>query len=242
MIYFIIFIVCISAYLIRYNHKYENPYKLICLFGKKGSGKTTTESKYMLHYASRGYRIYTDIDGCKLPGVTLFKLSDLKDHLPAPKSCILLDEVGLSMSNRDFKSFDKGLREFFKLQRHAKAVVIINSQGFDMDKSVRLLVDKFYFIQRVGPISLARPIKQVQKPNDMSSPTNDSPVLETYKWGFITDWKFTWIPRYARMFDSFALPARPQIGGDIVPGKAPADKKSAKKWLHDLNRAARKGK
>lgn len=242
MIYVLLIFACGIIYITRYNIKFNNPYKLICLFGKKGSGKTTTEAKYMLRYASKGYRIYTDIDGVKLPGVTIFKLSDLKDHLPAPKSCILLDEVGLSMSNRDFKSFDKGLREFFKLQRHAKCVVIINSQGFDMDKSVRLLVDEFYFIQRVGPFSLARPITQVQKPNDMSSPTNDSPVLETYKWGLLTSWKLTWIPRYANMFDSFSLPDRPMLGGPIVPGQVIQDKKSAKKWLRALNRTARKGK
>lgn len=236
LILFISFFVALGVY----NRKWNSPYKLICLFGKKGSGKTTTEAKYMLHYASKGYQIYTDIDGVQLPGVHIMRLSDLKDHWPSPHSCILLDEVGLTMSNRDFKSFDKGLREFFKLQRHAKCVVIVNSQGFDMDKSVRLLVDVFYFVQRVGPLCLRRPIKQVQKPNDMTSPTNDSPIIETYKWGMIWDWKFTWIPKYAHMFSSFALPDRPWIEAPAIPGDMPASPKSARAWLRSLNRQARK--
>lgn len=240
MIWVLILIFCAIFGLFLYNRKYNSPYQLICLFGRKGSGKTTTEAKYMLRYASKGYQIYTDIDGVALPGVHLMKLSDLKDHWPKPKSCILLDEVGLSMSNRDFKSFDKGLREFFKLQRHAKCVVIINSQGFDMDKSVRLLCDKFYFVQRIGPLSLRRPIRQVQKPNDMTSPTNDSPIIETYKWGMIWDWKITWIPRYAHMFSSFALPDRPQLPDDLTQGELPESPRAARAWLRALNRQARK--
>ena len=242
MIWILILIFCFILGVFMYNRKYNSPYKLICLFGRKGSGKTTTEARLAMKYVKRGYHIYTDIDGFKLPGSTIFSLAELKVAYPAPKSCVLLDEVGLSMSNRDFKSFDKGLREFFKLQRHAECVVIVNSQGFDMDKSVRILCDEFYFVRRIGPLTLLQPIIQTQKPNDMQSGTNDSPVVESYKWGSIFSWRFTWIPRYAHMFDSFALPPRERIVGTVVPGDAPDSPKSARAWLRALNKQARRGR
>lgn len=52
--------------------------------------------------------------------------------------------------NRGFKNFPTEVRDYFKLQRHYKHVVILASQTFDVDKKIRDLADdrKFTYIPK----------------------------------------------------------------------------------------------
>lgn len=203
-----------SAYifLVIYSKRWNNPFTLTFLFGRKGSGKTTLMAKMMLKDKKRGWTIYTDVQGIKIPGARIFDLSELNTKSPPPKSAVYLDEVGLSMDNRNYKAFSSGLRDWYALQRHYKCKVVVNSQAFDVDKKVRDRTDSFYYVTKIaGTISIARPIVLKIKPNDMSNPSQDSPIVTSYRWGSLLAWKITWLPRYAKWFDSFEAPPREDV-------------------------------
>lgn len=93
----------------------------------------------MMKYLKKGWTVYTDIDNCNLPGVRIMNAMDLSDFAPAENSAIFLDEAGILFDNRNFKNFNSGLRDFFKLQRKYKCRVFLNSQSFDIDKKFVML-------------------------------------------------------------------------------------------------------
>lgn len=240
----ILFIFFIGLIIFKlYDKRFTNVYPLNLLFGQKGAGKSTLMAKLMLKYQSKGWTIYTDLEGVIIPGVRLIDIRDLSKFSPDPKSAIFLDEIGLSQNNRDFKYFDKGLREFYAKQRHFQCVVWCNSQSFDCDKFIRNRTENLYFVQKLaGCISLARPIVEKQKPNDMSSPTNDNPVLQYYKWGKLIDWKVTFLPRYIHLFDSFSVPDRADLPYTSIAGEPIQGRRAARLFLRNLNRDARKNR
>ena len=137
----ILFVLVVSlSYLAK---KYNNPYKLTFIFGKKGAGKSCYMVHEMLRYMRRGYHVYTDMEDCRIPGVRLVSVAELSTFRPEPNSALFLDEVGISMDNRNFKNFPPGLRDFFKYLRKMKCVCYINSQAFDVDKKARDTTDKW---------------------------------------------------------------------------------------------------
>ena len=73
MIYVILFIILLLLFL-RYCNSYSNPYKLIMVFGKKGSGKTTYLTKEALKAIKRGTKVYSTV---KIPGTNFFDVYDI---------------------------------------------------------------------------------------------------------------------------------------------------------------------
>ena len=125
-----------------YSRRFANPYRLIFIFGKKGAGKSTLMVHEMLKDLKRGWYVYTDMQDCVVPGIRIIKSSaDLAKFVPEQNSAIYLDEVGIAFDNRSYKTFDSGLRDFFKLQRKYKCKVVMNSQSFDVDKKIRDVTD-----------------------------------------------------------------------------------------------------
>lgn len=206
-----IFIIIIAIIVFKFLSSFRTNFTLNYLLGRKGAGKTSYMVKLMLLYKKRGWTIYTDLKGVNIPGVRIFDLKSLKDCSPPPRSAVFLDEVGLSMDNRQYASFSTGLRDWYALQRHYKCVVFINSQAFDVDKKVRDRVDNFLFLQKIGPLSFIRPIIQQVRPNDMSNPQCDNPVSQVYRWGSIFAWKIIYLPKYQKYFDSFIAPPRSDV-------------------------------
>lgn len=195
-----------------YAKRFANPYKLTYIFGKKGSGKSTLMVKYMLYYEKRGWHVYTDIKDCIVPGVRIISnASQLADFTLEANSVLCLDEVGISFDNRNFKSFPPGLRDWFKFQRKYKVRVFLNSQSYDVDKKIRDCVDGMLLQSCIGNvIGVSRPI---YKSVSLTEPSADSEsrVAEKLKFAPVWKWKFTWLPRYFKYFDSFDAPKRPFI-------------------------------
>ena len=190
--------------------KYKNPYKLIFIFGKKGSGKSCLMVKKLLEYKKRGYTCYTDMP-VNIPDVRIINSNDLRNHWPDEKSALFLDEVGLTWDNRGFKTFDKGFTEFFKLQRKCKCVVYMNSQSFDIDKKIRDVTDSMILQTNLGNvISISRPIlrkvKLVEATGDSESRIADDLMFDRF-WHY----KFYYMPKYFKYFYSFEKPARPPL-------------------------------
>lgn len=185
--------------------KYNNPYKLYLVFGKKGSGKTTFLVKKAIHYLNLGWNVYTNIDDMCMPGLRHFIPTDLGNFVPENNSVLLIDEINLFWDNRDFKSFPKSTQKFFRLQRHYKVLIYCASQTYDCDKKIRDQTDMMYLCTSwKNIISIARPI--IKKPVvTVSDSQSESRISEDLKILPFFSWKFTLIPRYKSFYNSFAV-------------------------------------
>lgn len=218
MLVSIIIIFCVI--LVGFNlvaRKYRNPYSLIFLFGKKGSGKSCYMVNEMLKHLKHGWNVYTDIQDINIPGVRIIKSStELSNFAPEANSAIFLDEVGISFDNRGFKSFPTGLRDFFKLQRKYRCKVYMNSQAFDVDKKIRDVTDSMILMSNIANcIAVLRPIRRTVT---LTAPSGDSEsrIADQLKFERIWHWKFYWMPEYFKYFDSFNVPARPEMPYELV--------------------------
>lgn len=208
-IYSVLFVVlAVYVVLCYFRHKYRNPYTLTFIFGKKGAGKSCYMVKMMLKYLRHGWYVYTDMKDIRIPGVRLIDTKALEHFRPEEGSAIFLDEVGISMDNRDFKSFPPGLRDFFKYIRKMKCCVYMNSQAFDVDKKVRDTTDRMVLqVALFDCISLSRPIKRTVTLTE-STAQADSRIADELSFCGILSWRLFWMPAYFKYFDSFEMPKR----------------------------------
>lgn len=218
---FVIFVFGVIGFLIYCSYKYNNPNKLIFIFGKKGSGKSTYMVSLMVRHIKRGWHVYTNMDDVNIPGVRIFDVSSLTTMVPEPHSVLFIDEGGLIWDNRGHKTFDKGYTEFFKLQRKYKCKVYINSQDFDVDKKIRQLVDSMVLMSSIANcIGVIRPIVRKVALVEASA-QGESRIADNLKFGSIFSFKFLWLPSYFKYFDSYAAPHREpvpfrEVVGDIA--------------------------
>lgn len=184
------------AFLFFLNYKYRNPYKCIFIFGKKGAGKSCFMVRQMHRYLRRGWNVYTDMADVKIPGVRIISVSDLASFRPEPRSLLCLDEVGITMDNRSFKSFPPGLRDFFKYVRKMQIVVIMNSQAYDVDKKVRDTTDSMLLLQSIGSLfCIARPI---HRSITLTAPSaeSESRIADVLRFSWVFDWRVYYMPAY----------------------------------------------
>lgn len=212
MLKIIFFLLTISAaYFYRVSLDYKNPYKLIMIFGKKGSGKNTLLTKWSIMYNKLGYTVFSDSE--------IFNTYKLDTNwigkYDFPKNSVLLiQEAGITWDNRNFKSFPQEVRDFFKLQRHKNVIVVLASQSFDVDKKLRDLTDEMYLITNCMRIfSIAKRINKkitIHKA-DKDDTNSESFLTESYSFDLPFFWKFTYIPRYVRYFNSFEAVKKPLV-------------------------------
>lgn len=221
-----------------YSRKYNNPFKLTFIFGKKGSGKSTYMVKLMLRYLKRGWAVYTDMSDVIIPGVRIIDSRYLEKCAPECNAALFLGEAGITYDNRNYSKFPDGVRDLFKFERKYKFRCYMDSQSYDIDKKIRDVVDGMILQSNIGNVlAISRPIV---KTVDLTDPSADheSRVAEKLKFAPIWRWKFTWLPRYFKYFDSFSAPARPPlpyltVGPEVL---------TAKQELRTLNRKWRKNK
>ena len=139
----IIFLFLIYKIYDELTKDYVNPYKLIMVFGKKGAGKTTFLTKIAIKAIRQGKTVYSTVF---IPGTILIAASEFGVYKFNPGSIVLIDEVSLVWSNRDFKTFNKTTESAFRLQRHDQITVYLFSQSFDIDKKIRDLTDSMYLL------------------------------------------------------------------------------------------------
>lgn len=201
--------------------KYLNPYKLVFIFGKKGSGKSTLLTKYALMYKKRGWNVYST-EGC--PGTYKISASDVGYASFPPRSLIIVDEVGMIWDNRGFKTFPQEVRDYFKLQRHYKHMVVLASQTFDVDKKIRDLADEMYLVEKKFRVfSYAKKIlrKTVLLESTAAqggeSRISEDLVFDSLLFFWAGSRRFTYIPKYIKYFDSFGTPDLPAKNFEQVP-------------------------
>lgn len=225
---FIIFILVVYAILFPFLYltfKYRNPYKLIMIFGKKGSGKSTLLAKLVVYYLKKGYTVYSTE---KVPGARVFDVKQIGDITFPEDSVILIDEVGMIWDNRNYKTFRPEVRDYFKYQRHEKHIVYLFSQTFDVDVKIRNLTDVMYLCKcHFGWLSIARKINRniilVEPTGDNEARIADNLEFEPWILSLFGSRSviFTFIPRWAKLFDSHVKLGLPMIK-NIVPEPVPA--------------------
>lgn len=232
MLLYIIIVFAILFFLLRlFKKKYGNPYQLIFVFGKKGAGKSCLMVREMKKHLKRGWNVYTDMEDCILPGVRIIKTVDLKTFVPERNSLLCLDEVGISFDNRNFKNFSDGYRDFFKFQRKYRVKCIVNSQSFDIDLKIRAVVDSMILQTNwLNCISISRPILRSLT---VTEPTaeRESRIADRLRFAPIWRWRFYWMPRYFKFFDSFGAPPR-----DCIPCKQVPASTQLKHFQKKLNK------
>lgn len=242
MLYFVLFFfVSVFGSLTYFSYKYNNPNKLIFIFGKKGSGKSTYMISLMLKHLKRGWNVYTNMTDVCIPGVRVFPIEQLKTCTPEPHSVLFVDEGGLIWDNRGFKNFDKGYTEFFKLQRKYKCKVYINSQDFDIDKKIRQLTDSMVLMNSIaGCIGVIRPILRKVALVEASA-NGESRIADNLKFGSLFQYRFLWLPKYFKYFDSYKAPERPYIDFKSVPSDLTAlSRKTPLSALKTLKKGSKK--
>lgn len=219
MPYLFFLLICSAfGFLLYCSRKYNNPNKLIFIFGKKGAGKSTYMVYLMLKHLRQGWNVYTNMTDINIPGVRVMDVKQLITCVPDPHSALFIDEGGLIWDNRGFKSFDKGYTEFFKLQRKYKCKVYINSQDFDIDKKIRQLTDSMVLMTSIaGCIGVIRPIVRKVALVEASA-AGESRIADNLKFSGLFSFRFLWLPRYFRYFDSYSAPFRPSVDFKAVPG------------------------
>ncbi len=205
--------------LLIYGKRFINPNKLIFIFGKKGSGKSTYMVKLMLRHLKRGWTIYTNMIDINIPGVRIFNLESLTRCTPDEHSVVFIDEGGITFDNRNYKNFDRGYTEWFKFQRKYKCKVYINSQSFDIDKKLRDLTDSMVLqVNYFNVIGVGKPIIRTVKLTEATA-DSESRIADQLKFDKPWRWQFTWLPRYFKYFDSYNAPKRQPVPYRVV--KAP---------------------
>lgn len=193
------------------TRKYLNPYKLFLVFGKKGSGKSTYLVKIAQQHMKKGWIVYTNMEELFMHGVRHFDIQHLGDFVPEARSVLLLDEVGMIWDNRDYKVFKPCVRDFFKLQRHYHVKVYMASQTFDIDKKIRDLTDGMYLHQNFARVftvgkKIVRKVVITESTSEAESRISEDLVMLPF-W----NWTWTYIPRWARYFDSHAIPDKQHL-------------------------------
>lgn len=191
--------------------KYDNPYKLVLFVGDKGSGKSTISIAWMLNHYKKGWNIYCD---AHISGIDHVQVDPhiLDKYRPLKKSFLCVDEAGITFDNRRYKdNWNAGLTEFFKLQRHYFTKVLILSQDMDVDKKLRALCDQIYYVTNISNfIGILIPLKKKIKGNsDTNNDAQDNPIIKQYEMLKIWHWKFYFLPKYFKYFNSYDAPDRP---------------------------------
>lgn len=242
--YLILALFPFAAAFVIYTRKFLNPYKLIMVFGKKGSGKTTLITKLSQNYLKKGRLVYSTID---IPGCRTFDVTDIGRYNLPEESILFIDEVGMIWDNRDYKNFRTDVRDWFKLQRHNRVSVYLFSQTFDVDVKLRNLTDYMYLVQNhFGVLSIARKIKRgivIVNPDGQSEARiADSLEFEPFiltVFGLRSQ-IWTWIPAWTRYFNSFELPEKPPMPYTQIPQLPHKEKKIKfrRKKKYDRSRVA----
>lgn len=213
-----------------YTRRFLNPYKLIMVFGKKGSGKTTFLTKTAIKAIKQGVTVYSTV---RIPGTIYFDSSEVGKKSFGTDSIILIDEVGMIWDNRDFKNFKTSTRDWFKLQRQNRNTVYLFSQTFDIDKKLRDLTDKMYLLKNFCRVwSVAHEIdKHITISTDKD---NNGQLSETYAFVpfILGGYKFTYIPRWVCYFKSFDPKQLPLISGEKIPfNEIQSEYLNTKNWV-----------
>ena len=178
-----------------------------CYFGVPGSGKSTILVKEYRKNRKKYKYFYTlniDIEGC-----TRITKEDLAKY-KFTDCLILWDEITIDADNREFKSFDKNLRDFIILHRHLGCDITYCTQNYEkVDKIIRDLTNELWYMSKsVVPFfrnftTSKRIYRQVNINEHTSELTLGYRFCNFIESIFVSNFKICYRKRYYKYFDSF---------------------------------------
>lgn len=118
------------------------------------------------------------------------------------RSLLLIDEITLTADSRKWKNFGDDKVYFFAMHRHYKCDVIVCAQSADrMDKTIRDLAARYFYVTNEGRKSRIEPIEPDFKAENLTT---------KYKKGARLQSSVLRRKKYYSMFDSFACVAMPE--------------------------------
>ena len=181
------------------------------VFGAPGTGKTTMFAYISRYFLKHGYKVYANF-----PLKDTLEITDESlGYFSFTDSCLLLDELGISMSNRAFKNglmSDQNRLSYFKkirhyLQKSKNGTCFVASQGWnDIDKKVRDLCTNYFCLKRFFGFTIMKPIHK----DTGIDPLSHEPC-DVFEYDPIWDWRFILRCRYYKYFDSYDAPELPDF-------------------------------
>lgn len=212
LVFLLIFFALVMV-LMLYSRKYANPYKLIMLFGKKGSGKTTLITKLAWKFCNQGKEVFVEAPlSFEHENLHFYDPHEIGIKVFPPDSVTFIDEVGILYDNRKFKTLPDHVRNYFKYQRHYRNTVYMFSQDFDVDVKIRKLTDYMFLVNcHMNIFSVARRIKRTITIVQASA-ESESRIADNLE--FVPLWMqlfgvnacmFTFIPKWVNKFNSYVI-------------------------------------
>lgn len=209
----------------------------IIKFGSRGCGKSTDIAKAFYYYdlkCSKNKQVYdnfyTNVNiNTNNPRYHYLDLNNFSftDYIspnlssnykgyytnaPTPfkierNSIIYIDELGLLYSNRSWKDFPKEFTKFNRLIRHFGIMIVMYSQAYDIDKSLRTNANELYLLNRILVFTISRRIKKYIGVTDKDDENNaDSQICDKVELCNLLEpnaISLTFIPFYTYLFNSF---------------------------------------
>lgn len=132
---------------------FKSKLKLRCIIVKCNS----INSLHDMLYKKNFYDVIYCTDET-IQGTVHFDIKTLGKFPPTPNSLFLLDECGILLNNRQWKSLSPEAKEMFALHRHKLVDICACSQTVDIDSSLRNRAEKLFHVFRVGPFTVLRRI------------------------------------------------------------------------------------
>lgn len=177
--------------------------KFYFIFGKKGSGKSTTLTKIAMNNIKKGYKVYSSFE---IPGTYLFDPHDIGHYKFDDWSIVIVDEMSLLYSNRDFKTMDRKVIEWVQQLRKQHCRLYGASVAFDIDLKLRDQADYLYLMKKyLRVLSVCR---QIDKSPELIKANQFTEARITDQLGFVFPllpgaFIISWIPHWAKFFNTW---------------------------------------
>lgn len=177
--------------------------KFYFIFGKKGSGKSTTLTKIAMNYIKKGYKVYASYD---MPGCETFNPRDIGHWKFDDWSIVIVDEMSLLYSNRDFKNMDPKVIEWVQQLRKQHCRLYGASVCFDIDLKLRDQADYLYLMKKyLRVLSVCR---LIDKSPELIKANQFTEARITDQLGFVFPllpgaFIVSWIPRWAKFYNTW---------------------------------------
>lgn len=141
------------------------------IFGKPRSGKTTysamivqknNRKKYFhLKHKWAFWLRYYDVIYCTDPsiqGTITITYQELGKWKPTPNSLFILEEAGVGLNNRNFKSLTADATNLFATHGHNHCDILWSSQTVDVDLKLKSRTHIMYLARKLGGLTILSPI------------------------------------------------------------------------------------
>lgn len=178
------------------------------VIGKKGSGKSTAAAAICRYWLKHKKGVV--LSNLEIKGTYSYNPKELGLFYPPENSLVVIDEAGIDFNGRSWKNFSDFLIKFFKYQRHCKCTVVLFTQAWDIDITIKRLTDKVFYIRRF--LRFFAWLREVKIKWIWTEPTGTDgseyvPEMHLAAPIIPSSNAFYFMPKYWKIFDSFKLPS-----------------------------------